>query len=90
VASAPTKAAIRSFGHNFDPDRDWDRAFIDHVHSVDVWHLERGLIKPTHMIAVMKSQAVERTVIHKHFSPEFCLRSNQRAFSWRMFQRESD
>jgi SAM-dependent methyltransferase len=64
----------RGFGHNFDPKREWDREFIDRVHMVDVSNLEQGIIKPTHMIAVMKKQPVERTRIHKHFSPEFCLR----------------
>ena len=43
----------RSFGHNFDPGRAWDLAFIDRVHARDEQELQRGTIKPTHMFAVM-------------------------------------
>ena len=64
----------RSFGPNFDPEKEWDRAFIDRVHALDVTEIEAGRIKPTHMIAVMTKRPVERTAIHKHLSPEFCTR----------------
>jgi len=64
----------RAFGHNFDPERQWDRDFIDHVHALDTSHLERGLITPTHMIAAMKKSPVERPLVYKHFTPEFSLR----------------
>ena len=43
-----------SFGHNFDPNGEWDRAFIDRVHARDEYELRRGAIKPTHMFAVMR------------------------------------
>jgi len=43
----------RSFGHNFDPGRAWDLAFIDRVQARDEQELQRGTIKPTHMFAVM-------------------------------------
>jgi SAM-dependent methyltransferase len=66
----------RGFGHNFDPERQWDREFIDRVHAVDTWHLERGLITPTHMIAAMKKFPVEHRLIHKHFTPGFSLRKS--------------
>lgn len=66
----------RAFGHNFDPRREWDRAFIDRVHEIDMRHLERGSIKPTHMLAVMrKFPPAAPPKIHKHLSPQFCLRS---------------
>jgi 2-polyprenyl-3-methyl-5-hydroxy-6-metoxy-1,4-benzoquinol methylase len=64
----------RGFGHNFNPDNDWDREFIDRVHQIDVSHLEQGLIKPTHMLAVLKKHSDKAPVFHKHFSPEFCVR----------------
>jgi 2-polyprenyl-3-methyl-5-hydroxy-6-metoxy-1,4-benzoquinol methylase len=64
----------RSFGHNFDPSNEWDRSFIDRVHAVDVWNLEQGIIKPTHILAVMKKTPVSSTSIHKHFSPQYCIR----------------
>jgi SAM-dependent methyltransferase len=43
----------RSFGHNFNPAGEWDRAFIDRVHARDEHELRLGAIKPTHMFAVM-------------------------------------
>jgi len=43
----------RSFGHNFDANGEWDRAFIDRVHARDELELRRGTIKPTHLFAVM-------------------------------------
>jgi hypothetical protein len=64
----------RGFGHNFDPANAWDRAFIDKAHAIDVWHLERGLIKPTHMMAVMTKTTGGPTFMHKPFSPAFCVR----------------
>ena len=36
----------RSFGHNFDPNRQWDRNFIDRVQAMDASCLEQGLINP--------------------------------------------
>lgn len=62
------------FGPNFDPDNEWDRAFIDRVHALDVEQIENGGIKPTHMMAVMTKKAAERTIAHKHLTPEFCIR----------------
>jgi SAM-dependent methyltransferase len=64
----------RGFGHNFDPANAWDTAFIDEVHELDVKCLESGILKPTHMLAAMTTGAVQNPVIHKHLSPEFCLR----------------
>ena len=42
----------RGFGHHFDPNRDWDRAFIDRVHARDEAELQAGNITPTHLLAV--------------------------------------
>ena len=64
----------RCFGPNFDPENEWDRAFIDRVHALDVEELESGRVKPTHMMAAMTTKPVEHVKIHKHFSPEFCVR----------------
>ncbi len=65
----------RSFGPNFDPANEWDLEFIDRVHALDVSEIEAGRIKPTHMIALMTKKPVERPKIHKHLTPEFCVRS---------------
>jgi SAM-dependent methyltransferase len=64
----------RCFGPNFDPGNEWDRAFIDRVHALDVAAIEAGRVKPTHMMAAMTKKPVERTAMHKHLSPEFCIR----------------
>ena len=64
----------RGFGPNFNPDNEWDRAFIDRVHALDVEEIESGRIKPTHMIAAMTTQPVAQPRIYKHLSPEFCIR----------------
>jgi SAM-dependent methyltransferase len=64
----------RGFGPNFDPQSRTDKEFIDRVHAIDAAALEQGSIKPTHMMAVMRRVPVERTLVHKHFTPEFCVR----------------
>jgi SAM-dependent methyltransferase len=64
----------RSFGPNFSPETDWDREFIDRVHAADADEIEAGRIKPTHMIAVMTKEQRNQTRIHKHMTPEFCVR----------------
>jgi SAM-dependent methyltransferase len=43
----------RSFGHNFDVQREFDVAFIDRVHARDAEEIARGAIKPTHIVAAM-------------------------------------
>jgi SAM-dependent methyltransferase len=64
----------RSFGHNFDPANQADLDFIDRIHSMDEDHLERGVIKPTHMTAAMVKQEAASTKTYKHLTPEFCVR----------------
>ncbi len=64
----------RCYGPNFDPDNEWDRNFIDRVHTLDVTELETGRIKPTHMMAVMRRKPVAQPTVLKHFTPEFCFR----------------
>jgi hypothetical protein len=64
----------RSFGHNFDPDRPEDRRFIDEVARLDQEKLDAGEIKPTHLLAALRAVPVERPVVHRHHTPEFCLR----------------
>ncbi len=43
----------RSFGHNFDVNDEWDRAFIDAVHARDEQGLADGTLTPTHLFAVV-------------------------------------
>lgn len=64
----------RVFGHNFSVESEWDRQFIDRVHAQDEACIEKGIIKPTHMIAAMTRRPTQHTKIYKHLTPEFCLR----------------
>ena len=64
----------RGFGPNFDPANEWDRCFIDRVHALNQSEIESGRIKPTHMVAAMTKHPVSNIKLHKHLSPEFCVR----------------
>lgn len=66
----------RAFGHHFNADADWDRDFIDRVHAHDVALMEEGVIKPTSMLAVMKTKGSELKprYLSAKMTPEFCVR----------------
>ncbi len=65
----------RCFGHNFDPNNNWDTDFIDRIHQFDEDSILKGTIKPTHMMAVMKKNPVENPDYSRGFSPEYCVRN---------------
>ena len=64
----------RSFGPNFDADKEWDRSFIDRVHAFDEAGIRSGRIKPTHMLAVLSRDAGPEVVCREHLTPAFCVR----------------
>lgn len=64
----------RCFGHNFDINNQADIDFIDLVHEFDENAIRQGLIKPTHMMAVMRKTPVQHPKYSRGLSPEFCLR----------------
>ena len=64
----------RSFGPNFNPERDWDRDFIDRIHAVDVRELESGRLKPTHIYAAMMKRPSDNPKFYRDRNPEFSLR----------------
>lgn len=65
----------RAFGPNFDADAQWDRAFIDRVHARDEAEILSGRIKPTHMMAVLRTRPWSGQRVHRPgLTPEFCLR----------------
>jgi SAM-dependent methyltransferase len=66
--------AGRSFGHNFDQDDPFDRAFIDFVAYLDEKFIKEGRIKPTHLIARMTNEDPKETLIIEGLTPERCLR----------------
>jgi SAM-dependent methyltransferase len=65
----------RSFGHNFNPDSQWDRDFIDRAHWVDEKNLQIGHIKPTHMTAALTKSLVGTSKTLGHLTPQYCVRS---------------
>lgn len=64
----------RTFGHNFDVKKAWDRAFIDRVHERDEQEMIAGRIKPTHMVAVVGNHPGTPALFHEPLGPEFCVR----------------
>lgn len=68
----------RVYGPNFDPDREWDRDFIDRVHAVDVREIEAGRLKPTHIYAAMTKRPSDNPKYYKHLTPEFSVRRPDR------------
>jgi SAM-dependent methyltransferase len=64
----------RAYGPNFDPDDEWERAFIDQVHEMDQSRIEAGVVKPTQMIAAMTKTPTRPTKTYKHLTTAFCIR----------------
>ncbi len=64
----------RNFGHNFDPNSNFDTEFIDRVHAIDEQSIKSGALKPTHMTAAMTKNAVVQTKMCNRLAPEFCVR----------------
>ncbi|MEZ5900850.1 MAG: class I SAM-dependent methyltransferase [Hyphomicrobiaceae bacterium] len=65
----------RGYGHNFDPENETDRAWIDTIAVMNDAMLETGAVKPTMIFAVAKkknSAIVTRT--HRGLSPENAIR----------------
>jgi len=77
----------RAFGHNFDPQRAWDREFIDRVHLRDEREMVAGRIKPTHMLAVVGNDPDQPTLFTEPLSPEFCVRRPDPKPAWQVRMR---
>lgn len=65
----------RCFGHNLDPKNPDDVAFVDRVGEMNDRLIDEGRIKPTQMLAVMRSTGTGPCRCHKHWTPEFCVRA---------------
>jgi SAM-dependent methyltransferase len=65
----------RCFGHHFSADRDWDRAFIDRVHTFDEAGLVSGRLTPTHLIAVLTVGEPPARLYSRRLLPEHCVRA---------------
>lgn len=64
----------RAFGHNFDPEKEWDTGFIDRVHDQDEALIVAGEITPTSMLAVLRTGAAEPVLRHPNLTPQACIR----------------
>jgi len=64
----------RGFGHNFNIHNKWDTEFIDEIHRFDEYSIRNGTIKPTHMLASMKKNPVDKPDYSRKYSPEYCIR----------------
>ena len=64
----------RGFGHNFRDDSEEDRSFIDRIGALNDRLIGEGAIKPTQMIAVLRTRPVAPCRCHQHWTPEFCVR----------------
>ncbi len=64
----------RTFGHNFSSSVAWDTDFIDRVHARDHAEILRGAIKPTHILAAMRTGAPGRASFVDGLTPQFCIR----------------
>jgi len=64
----------RCFGHNQDPNNPEDVAFIERIGALDEALLDKGIVKPCQMIAVMRARPVGNPRYYKHWTPEFCVR----------------
>lgn len=74
-ANIITPFVDRSFGHNFDANSESDRSFIDKLHERDEEEIQKGSLKPTHMLAVLaNTPAPDGLKFHSPLTPEFCTR----------------
>jgi hypothetical protein len=53
----------RCFGHHFNPDLEWDKAFIDKVHAEDKAGFKTGRLTPTHTIACICKEFTINTLL---------------------------
>lgn len=68
----------RGFGHHFDETHAFDRYFIDRVHARDEAEMLAGTITPTHMLAVMRNEAVDAPRQREGLAAAHCVRATDR------------
>jgi SAM-dependent methyltransferase len=64
----------RAFGHNFDPESEVDRAFVDFLQLLNDRLIDGSVVKPTTMFAVHKKQATLTQKCWREWSPAACER----------------
>jgi SAM-dependent methyltransferase len=64
----------RGYGPNFDMESEGDRAFIDRVADLDERLIDKGLVKPTQLIAHLRTEPVAEPRCYRHWTPKHCVR----------------
>jgi hypothetical protein len=64
----------RGYGPNLDVNKPEDTAFIDFVELMNGLLIDSGYLKPTQLFAVMCLDRDVKPAIHRHWTPEFCVR----------------
>ena len=64
----------RAFGHNFDPNSEWDCDFIDRVHRIDEEGFQSGRLTPTHLMATLSKHGTDSFFVSRGLFPQKCVR----------------
>jgi SAM-dependent methyltransferase len=64
----------RAFGPNLKLEREDDREFIDKVAQLDDRLIDEGVVKPTHLVAILRAEPVAEPKIYGTRTPQHCLR----------------
>lgn len=64
----------RRFGWNFQPEREFDKAFIDEVADRDIALLSRGVLKPTQLLGCLSKEPVDSPIMMGGLTPEDAVR----------------
>jgi SAM-dependent methyltransferase len=65
----------RNFGHNFDPESEWDKGFIDRVHEEDEAGIISGKLTPTHFLGVFVKELHCKPDYSKDIDPVLFVRN---------------
>ena len=61
----------RAYGHNFDPENPLDCQFIDIVARMDEYCIDKGILKPTQMVAALTKSQLAPERYYRHWSSKY-------------------
>jgi SAM-dependent methyltransferase len=64
----------RGYGPNLSVEREDDRAFIERVAELDERLIDEGIVKPTQLLAWLRTEPVANLRCYRHWTPEHCVR----------------
>jgi SAM-dependent methyltransferase len=67
----------RAYGPNLDVERGEDRALIERVADLDERLIDAGVVKPTRLIAWLRTEPVAKLRCYRHWTPEHCVRPTE-------------